>query len=687
MPLLQKPPASDDDLERSKPLALAPEDVQAMSEAEWYERAYQGESVQLTVRALLMGSVLGFFLSFTNIYIGLKTGWFLGVAITACIVSFALWSVLLKLGVAKTPMTILENTCMASTASSAGYATGNTLVSAIPAMLILSVTEQNPGGTQLPFWLLGLWVLCLASLGVVMAIPMKRNMINHERLKFPSGTAAAVTLQSLYSEGAEAMVKARALLWSALVGVAVPLLKDLEFRAITDGAGKVVNHEALLPGSSKIFDVGITLPARQFDPKLQMFVDRQFKPSDWLIQLDHSLVLLAAGAIVGLRTTLSMVGGALVLALWVGPWAMSWDWTTPAGKIITAATAPHKAWKEIGIWCGAPLMVAYGLMAFAMQWRTIVRAFSGFNLGGKDARQHAYREPAAAPDEGAPARVDPADVEVPGRWFSIGILVSGLAIVVVAWLFFHIPPYMGALAVFMTFFLSLVAARATGETDITPGGALGKIVQLTYGVLMPQSTTANLMTASITSGSSLASADLLNDLKSGYLLGANPRRQFVAQFAGIFTGTVASVTGYFLMVPDATKLTGVGDRAPAFPAPGAQQWKAVAELFKVGIDNLHPMARYAIGVGCAIGITLAIVEREAPKARPYLPSATGLGLGMLLPFFSSFSMLLGAVAAWAYEKLSPKQAERFVVPISSGLIAGESIIGVIVAGLNNFVFH
>jgi uncharacterized oligopeptide transporter (OPT) family protein len=661
MSLFQKPPETAEELKQNRPLAIPPEQVQEFSEAEWYEKAYRGESTQLTARALLMGSILGFFLSFTNIYIGLKTGWFLGVAITACIVSFAVWSMLLKAGIAKTPMTILENTCMASTASSAGYATGNMLVTAIPAMLLLSATEANPLGTQLPWWMLGMWVFFIAALGVVMAIPMKRNMINQERLKFPSGTAAAVTLQSLYSEGAEALVKARALLWSGLVGVTVPLLKDLEFRKVLGPDGKVTGHQTLLPGQSNLFDWGFTMAARQYDQKLQAFVDKGFKPSDWLFRLDHSLVLLAAGAIVGLRTTISMVAGALALGLWIGPWGMSWLWESPSGKMLTAATKPGTAWKEIGIWCGAPLM------------DEPMNKAVGF--GGKRAD---------SPKEG---EADPtAGVEVPGSWFATGMLAAGLVIVALAWAFFSIPPYLGVLAVLMTFFLALVAARATGETDITPGGPLGKIVQLTYGVLMPQSTTANLMTASITSGSSLASADLLNDLKSGYLLGANPRRQFVAQFAGIFTGTVASVLGYFLMIPDATKLSGVGDHAPAFPAPGAQQWKAVAELFKVGIDNLHPMNRGAIEVAIVVGITLALLERFLPKHKHLIPSATGLGLGVLLPFFSSFSMFLGAVVAWGFARLSPKQAERFVVPISSGLIAGESIIGVIVAGLNNFVF-
>ena len=102
-------------------------------------------------RAVLLGSGLGFLLAFTNLYIGLKTGWALGVAITASILAFSIWNVLMKLGIAKTPMTILETNCMQSTASSAGYATGGTMVSAISALLILSATPENPGGTHLPW--------------------------------------------------------------------------------------------------------------------------------------------------------------------------------------------------------------------------------------------------------------------------------------------------------------------------------------------------------------------------------------------------------------------------------------------------------------------------------------------------------------------------------------------------------
>jgi OPT family oligopeptide transporter len=667
MPLFQKPPATPDEVERSKPLDIPPEEVASMDEGEWHARAFRGDAAQLTLRAVVMGSVLGFFLAATNVYVGLKAGWSLGVALTACIVSFTVWTTLQRLGIAKTPMTILENNCMQSTASSAGFSTTALLVSAFPAMLLLSITEANPRGTQLRWYLVGAWVLCVAALGVLMAIPMKRNMINQERLKFPSGTAAAVLLQSLYSQGAEALVKGRALLGAGLVGVLVPLLKDLEFIKTVDAEGHPA-RKTLLPAQSKIFDWLPNLSANHLDPKTGVMSRQDYPLSAWNVTLDHSVVLVAAGAIIGLRVTLSMLLGALLLVFVIGPAAMGAEWTNAAGKLVTAASRPGTAWREIGIWYGAPLMVSYGLITFALQFRTIARAFA--SLG---------RRRGTGAD-------DPIErVEVPVAWFVLGTVIAGTLVVVLAWVAFQIPLHYGALAVFLTFFLTLVAARATGETDITPIGPMGKIMQLTYGAIMPQSWAANLMTASITSSASAEAGDLLNDLKSGYLLGAHPRRQFVAQFLGIFTGTVSSVLCYFLLIPDATAITGDQGHPPQFAAPAAQQWRAVAELFRMGVGNLHPMARQAIALGLLGGTVLAVTEWVFPKQKKWIPSATGIGLGILFPLFSSLSFALGAIAAWVFGLANRRQADRFTIPIASGLIAGESIVGVVVAALNNFV--
>src|SRR6266702_2207872 len=191
-------------------------------ERQWYEQVYRGRGdsmLQLTWRAVRMGSVLGGALSLTNLYIGLKAGWGFGVAITACILSYAIWNALHRAGIVRTPMTILENNCMQSAASSAGYSTGGTLVSAFAAYIII-----NHQSMSVPLMLA--WVFFIAVLGVTMAIPMKRQMINIEQLRFPSGIAAAETLRALHSVGDKGMRSARALGWAGLLALVGKIWAD-----------------------------------------------------------------------------------------------------------------------------------------------------------------------------------------------------------------------------------------------------------------------------------------------------------------------------------------------------------------------------------------------------------------------------------------------------------------------------
>ena len=647
MALFQQPAQTPDEIARGRPLDISPTEVASLDEAEWYRRVFRGEDVpQLTLRAVVMGSLLGFLLAFTNLYVGLKTGWGLGVAITACVASFALWNACLKLGLARTPLSILESNCLQSTASAAGYSTGSTMVSVTPALLLLSVTPEDPAGHHLPLAVLAGWTFFLAMLGVALAVPMKRNMINQERLRFPSGIAAAVTLQSLFNQGRAAASKAKALFYAALVATVPPIIMDLPLRA-GDVPG---TRKGLVPDISPIFN---WLPTRGTDPK----TGAVFSAADWNILLENKLVMIAAGALTGPRVCLSMVASGLLLCYWLGP----------AGLTAGAVHNPAHAWREIGVWVGAPMMIADGLLNLAFQGRTMGRALRGL-VTRRGSQSHAA-------------------VEVPATWFATGTLTATVGVLAIGHLYFGIPWHLGLLAVALTFFLSLVACRATGESDITPIGALGKVTQLVYGVLIPQNATANLMTASITANAAASSADLLTDLKSGYLLGAHPRRQFLAQFFGIFTGTVATILGFRLLVPDATVLTGAPGSPAAFPAPAAQAWLAVARVFQGGLQNLHPMARTCIWWGLGVGALLVVVEFALPRYRKWLPSPTGLGLGFILPFFNPFSMLLGALLAWVWSRRNSAQADHYVVPVASGIIAGESIVSVAIALVKTLVLR
>jgi uncharacterized oligopeptide transporter (OPT) family protein len=437
--------------------------------------------------------------------------------------------------------------------------------------------------------------------------------------------------------------RTRALFAAIAVGAVLPLVRD-------------IRGFALIGGSSRLFD---WLPGVSAG-------GARYAASDAGLVLDHSLLLVAAGVFVGLRTTVWMLAGGLVTAFVLGPIALESTWTDTLGRIVPAATKLGTAWVEVGIWAGAPLLTAYALVALAGNWRAFGRTFA------RRAARGAADDPSAA-------------IEIPLSWFWIGFALCGGAAIALGRALFDIPVALGCLAVAMSLVFSMVAARICGETDINPGGAMGKLTQLTFGILRPQHPSTNLMTAAMTHASSVAAADLLNDLKSGYLLGADPRRQLVAQALGIAAGTAASVLAYFILIPDAFAL-GAGGATPQFAAPAAHLFRAIAELLQYGLANLHPMHRTLVVAGAIAGVVLAAAERAAPaRIARWLPSTAGLGLGLLLPLSTSLAMLIGAALAAIATARDAEAAERWVWPVSAGALAGESLAGVLVAIVNNFI--
>ena len=142
--------------------------------------------------------------------------------------------------------------------------------------------------------------------------------------------------------------------------------------------------------------------------------------------------------------------------------------------------------------------------------------------------------------------------------------------------------------------------------------------------------------------------DLLTDLKSGYLLGANPRRQFLAQFAGIFSGTIVTVLCFRIMVPSADVLG--GDK---FPAPSAMTWMAVAKVLSAGISSLGPLRIWSIVIGGLIGILLPLLAKAFPKHEKWIPSAAAFGLAWTFFWSTALLFFLGAVIAQGWEKKAP----------------------------------
>ena len=613
-----------DDQDRPLPVAGfkgTPEEI----ERQWYEQVFRGHGdsmAQLTWRAVLVGSCLGSVLSLTNLYIGLKAGWGFGVAITACILSYAIWTGLLKIGLARTPMTILENNCMQSTASSAGYSTGGTLVSAFAAYIII-----NHQSMSVPLMLA--WVFFIAVLGVTMAIPMKRQMINIEQLRFPSGIAAAETLRALHAKSSQGLRAAKAL---GLAGLIAAIDKFWAEGLSTISASlERFSSGALLTGLQK------WLLGSHYDA----WAGRT-------VVFSWDFIFLAAGAITGMRVCATMfVSGTLC-------WAVVVPVLQANGVIEGAGFAAIVQWT---LWFGASCMVAAGLLSFALSWRTALSAFR--DLG----QMLSFR---SAPTSEA------GRIEAPMSWFAAGQIVS---LVALAWLghaSFGMPVWQSVIAVVLSFLLALVACRVTGETDTTPVGAMGKVTQLTFGALSPGNVNVNLMSANITAGAATSAADLLTDLKSGYLLGANPRQQFLAQFSGIFVGTVVTVLAFAALVPNAQVLG-----TDQFPAPAAQTWSAVAIALGQGLSSLEPVKLWLIFAGGVVGVVLTLAPVLLPKYQAYLPSAAAFGLSWVFHWYYGLLFFLGALVALLLEKRKPKLAEEFTFPVASGVVAGGSLMGVV----------
>jgi uncharacterized oligopeptide transporter (OPT) family protein len=237
---------------------------------------------------------------------------------------------------------------------------------------------------------------------------------------------------------------------------------------------------------------------------------------------------------------------------------------------------------------------------------------------------------------------------------------------------------LGLIAIPLVFVFTLIAVTATGLTGITPGGALGKLTQITYGVLAPGNVTTNLATAGITTEVALNASNLLMDIKPAYMLGGKPRHQALGHVLGIFAGSFVAVPiFYYLFHNDISLFT-----SDAMPLPGAAIWRGVAEVLTKGLSNLHPSAKAAAGIGALLGIFIELMNKKTRGRFPL--SGVGLGLGFVLRFTDAWTMTLGTLLFWLarrrYKDESSFGYRAFVLnqeTLAAGIIAGGSIIGII----------
>jgi uncharacterized oligopeptide transporter (OPT) family protein len=466
-----------------------------------------------------------------------------------------------------------------------------------------------------------IWFAVIAAMGVFVAIPIKRQLINKEALAFPTGTATATTITTLHSATSAGARQAKALGYASLFAAVLTWVRD---------AWKV-------------------LPDPLIAPPFQL-AGHALK--DWTISIKAEVVLIGAGMLMSFRTGWSLLLGGILTYGVFGPQLLE------EGLIRAASYKEIVRWS---MWPGAGILVGAGLTSFALDYKSLGRSFSGLGAILRGGKPTGRAEGIAA-------------VESPEWWFPAAFAVIAPIVVVLMVLLFGIPWWAGVVAVFLAVLMGFVAARVTGETDVTPTKALGPVTQMAFGVMTPGHLPANIMGANVTGGIGLHAADLLTTLKTGWLLGGKPRHQLYAQLLGVLVGAAIVVPAFALLFPDPSVLG-----SKEWPAPSCVVWMGVSEVVVGGIDRLPSSAQLAMVIGLLLGIALTILEKVAPKyLKAWLPSPSGIGIAMIVPGSNCIAMFMGAALAEWLRRKHPTIGNAYTVPIGSGFIAGESLMGVLI---------
>lgn len=361
---------------------------------------------------------------------------------------------------------------------------------------------------------------------------------------------------------------------------------------------------------------------------------------------DPSFLLFGFGAIIGPRAGASLLIGALIAWGALAPISIDYAWVASTELQGESWFQPLVAWL---LWPGVSLMVASSLTSLLL--KILSQSRTRQERDKSDRSHHEGR-----------------------RWRLLGLSITAIVTVILQIQFFDIHWTMAIVAIPMAFVLATVAARVAGETGIPPIGAIGKVSQLSFGVMAPQQPVTNLMTANVAGGAAGQCADLLNDFKAGHLIGASALAQIWAQFLGIITGAIVGSWIYLKLIPDpANQLL-----TTEWPAPAVATWKAVAEALGAGLSALSASTLAAMAIASSVGAVLAVAEHYSPKSlKVWVPSGVSMGLAFVVPASVSITLFLGAATAAVIALFAKSWSARFSLSIAAGFIAGESIFGVV----------
>ncbi|AKZ25166.1 peptide transporter [Ralstonia solanacearum] len=595
---------------------------------------------ELTLRGMLLGAVITVIFTASNVYLGLKVGLTFSSAIPAAVISLA---VLRAIG----GTNILENNMVQTQASAAG--TLSSVIFILPGLVMIGHWQG------FPFWLT--FGVCVAGgmLGVVFTIPLRHAMVVETDLPYPEGVAAA------------------------------EILRAGSGHATDDGAP----DDDAVPAASGLHDIatgGVVAAVVR-------------------LPLGFSTALLGAGYLIGVVAGLAMLVG-LVIA-----WGIAVPYLTaitpmPAGKPLSAF--------GLDVWRTQVRFIGAGVIAVAAVW-TLAK------LIGPVVRGVQRSFGSLRPQSGALPRTDQ---DMAPRWILLVSLAMVVALVI-TFAAFLAPATLSpgtrwllvACAVLFAVVFGFLVAAACGYmaglvgSSTSPISGVGIIAITLVSLLLlavgadrglpgsPEAGRLGIALAIFTTTAVLAVAtisnDNLQDLKTGWLVGATPWRQQVALLIGCVAGAVVISPVLELLYnaygfPGALPRPGM-DAAQALSAPQATLMTAIA----TGIFT-HQLQWTMVSAGIVIGIALIVIDwalkqRGGVARLPVL----AVGIGIYLPPTVSAPLVVGAVLAWAIDKMLARRARaagvsfaryaevpsRHGVLLASGLIVGESLVGVLMAAI------
>ncbi len=599
---------------------------------------------ELTIRGLVLGALITTVFTAANVYLGLKVGLTFASSIPAAVISMAILSRVRD-------SSILENNIVQTVASAAG--TLSAIIFVLPGLVIVG------WWTGFPFWTSCLVCVAGGILGVLFTIPLRRALVTTSDLPYPEGVAAAEVLKvgsgtrgETKDETGEAREGLRAVILGSVASAGLAIFSSTRIAAA---------------GVSGIFGLGRGM-ASGYD-------------------VAFSLALVGAGHLVGLSVGMAMLVGLIIA--WVGGVPiLTYLQPVPAGvDLATHAT---------GIWRHQVRFIGAGTIAIAAIW-TLAKLAKPV-VGGLISTIASSR---------ATATGDELDRDLSRGWI-IGLTIACLALS--AWLavsFVGGTPLashavtLAFVAVPFVLFGGFVIAGICGymagligasNSPISGVGILSIVSCATILVLIlppsaetrPALVAFALFVTAIVFACATISNDNLQDLKTGQLVGASPRRQQIALIVGVIAGAIVippilnllAQSNGFAGAPN----VGVIAENP-LPAPQATLISALAQGVIGG--NLDWKM---IGIGLLVGLGVILIDETLGLLKRLRIPPLAVGIGIYLPMSATFGVIVGAIISHWYNgrvknSRSADRLERLGVLVASGMIVGESLFGVLNSGL------